>query len=386
MGKMIIIAASNSSLSDRERADVVCSGNDDEFEINRAIESLVQGGTVQFLDGDYYIDSFANEDHSAIYFGFNDGNARVINIIGDTENKGYNTRFGVTFHVTQKAFVEMESDKTYRVFYGCAAKPEAPGAFYTYTHVNNVNFDNFFLYLYDASRPVIGIDCRNFGSSFIRQVGVYTESYFHDRFMHVKPGTPGKGSIGIYSCPESNDEMARIGYDTVNVGGLYIGIYLNAIDHLIMKTCTTARCCYGYVFKGSPKTLTMINCCDEGNTHLPHFSGAGHLTNIDFNIERFNADFIPDDPDGNTQAYATEETPANWHGFISYTLQGKAFGITHFWQEGHGHNFQTINLDHSRICRSEHPEYLENYFDPATNRTLTWNGKIWVDAQGNEVP
>lgn len=32
---------------------------------------------------------------------------------------------------------------------------------------------------------------------------------------------------------------------------------------------------------------------------------------------------------------------------------------------------------------SEHPEYLETYFDKKTNKTLTWNGKMWIDAMGN---
>ena len=33
--------------------------------------------------------------------------------------------------------------------------------------------------------------------------------------------------------------------------------------------------------------------------------------------------------------------------------------------------------------RAGHPEYLETYFDKKTNKTLTWNGKMWVDAMGN---
>ena len=46
------------------------------------------------------------------------------------------------------------------------------------------------------------------------------------------------------------------------------------------------------------KTLTLVNSCDEGNAHLPLFRGKGQISMIDFNIERFNAAFIPDDPDG----------------------------------------------------------------------------------------
>ena len=239
--------------------------------------------------------------------------------------------------------------------YPAARRPKAPGDFYTMTHVNNVNFSNFYLYFNDASKPLRGIDGSNFGSMDIRQVGVYTERYFEDRFLHEKPKTPAKGSVGVWSTPGSNDEMARIGYDCLNVGGLYIGIYCNEVDHLIMRTCTTARCCYGYWFVGGPKTLTMINCCDEGNVHLPRFRGRGHLTAIDFNVERFNAAYISDCPDCDGQKGphgAVEDNPGSWKGFISYTLQGTAFGLgtgnwnpARFWEPGHGAGFQTVDLN-----------------------------------------
>ena len=35
--------------------------------------------------------------------------------------------------------------------------------------------------------------------------------------------------------------------------------------------------------------------------------------------------------------------------------------------------------------RPEYPEYLETYFDKTTNKTLTWNGEMWVDAMGDRV-
>ena len=130
--------------------------------------------------------------------------------------------------------------------------------------------------------------------------------------------------------------------------------------------------------------MTWINCCDEGNTHLPYFEGSGHLTAIDFNIERFNHTYIPDSPDA-TGPYAVEKEPGNWHGFISYTLQGKAFGLKRLWKDGHGVNFKTMNLDHSLSERPSNPEYLETHFDKSTNKTITWNGKEWVDAMGNAV-
>ena len=59
--------------------------------------------------------------------------------------------------------------------------------------------------------------------------------------------------------------------------------------------------------------------------------------------------------------------------------------MTHFWKKGHGHNFTTVNLCHSRNQRPQYPEYLENYFDQDINKLLTWNGENWMDARGNIV-
>lgn len=380
---IIKIAASNSSAEDKKSANIVCNGKNDETCINEQIAKLTKGGTIQLLDGDYYIDSFDNEGNSAICVGYNDGEARVVNIIGDTENKSYNTHYGVALHVTKEAVESCKTDETYRVFYGASQKPDAPGDFFSYTYVNNVNFSNFYIFFYDASKPIIGIDCTRFGSSEIHQVGIFTERFFEDRFLHLKPATPCKGCIGIRTCNHSNDEMARSGIDNCDMGGLYIGYDFYGADHMILRICTAARCCYGFVFARSYKAITLINCADEGNTHLPHFKGKGQLTAIDFTIERFTAEYIPDDPEGDTQPYATELVPGEWHGFVSYTLQGNAFGITHFWEKGHGKNFTTINLLHEKNTRPQYPEYLEQYFDTELNKLIIWTGEKWVDAMGN---
>lgn len=380
--RFLLVAAANSSARDKAAADFVCTGKNDERFFNEAISRLRFGGTLKMADGDYFFDAFAEEGDTAVLFGFNDGDARTINLEGTTENKSYNTRHGVSIHVTKAAVEAARGGGPKFVFRGTEKRPPSRGAFFSMTHVNNVNFANFYLFLHDASAPICGISGNGFGSMFLSQVGIYTEKYFDDRFLHRKPATPAKGSVGVISLHNSNDEMARIGYDFVNVGGLHTGFLFQGVDHLVLRDCSAARCCYGYRTTGrAAKTLTMINCCDEGNAHLPFFGGTGHLTAIDFNIERFNAAFIPDSPD-NTGPWAVEETPGGWHGFISYTMQGEAFGLKKFWKDGCGINFRTENLNHSRMERPDCPEFLETYFDRATGRTLTWDGSRWVDALG----
>lgn len=354
--RYIVIAASDSPAKDKKLADYVCKGTNDERVINKAIESLKYGGTIQLLDGNYYIDAFEQEGNSAILFGFNEGRARTITIKGTTENKSYNSQYGACIRVTKKAMDAMDPEQTYRVFYGTPQKPVDPVTgknnwkdnYFAYTYVNCANFENFLLFFANAGKKLIGLDCSKLGNCEINLVGIYTEKHFEERYMHLPASTPAEGCIGIISPRRSNDDTSRLAFNTVCIGGLYVGIKTNAIDHLIMYNCSVARCTIGYWFDGpGAKTLTMINCADEGNTHLPRFTGTGHLTCIDFNIERFKAEYIPLDPTGNPEHRALEEVPGGWHGFISYTMQGKAFGLDdgEFWAEGSGGNFKTVNLD-----------------------------------------
>ena len=67
----IVIAASNSNDYDKYNSDFICSGNNDEIIINRAINSLDGSGTIYFCDGDYYIDDYyytkTSEEYTAAF-------------------------------------------------------------------------------------------------------------------------------------------------------------------------------------------------------------------------------------------------------------------------------------------------------------------------------
>lgn len=395
--RRIFVAAADSTPAAKAIADYQCTGTNDELVIQEAINSLTYGGTVQLLDGQYNIDSFQTEitvngvtEHIAIFVTGDGYISRVVNLVGTTENKSYNSHYGVHIHVSQAAIDNMNDTDVYTCIRGTGKRPSQYG---TYTRVTNMNFANFYLYIGDAEKKIRGISCAYFGSSYIKQVGVYTEHYFYYRFNHLKPSTPVEGSVGVIANAGSNDEMARIGWDTLNCGGMYIGVMTESIDghvgidHLIMQTCTFARCVYGMYFKvGTPKTMTIINSCDEGCIHLPYFGGSGHITAIDFNVERFNNAYYPDDPTGSTEFYAVEETPGSWIGTIEYTLQGWSGADAgnagqHFWKnDGSGKGIRTRNLnsDHTGYSRPNCGEYLEQYFDTATNTWKTWNGSAWV--------
>lgn len=352
----IRLAAVNSSAPDRAAADLLCTGENDEAVFNRAVGLLPFGGKVILSDGDYYFDACTNEGGSAVLLDYNQGRARVVTFEGVTDSKAYNTRYGAGIHVTEKAMRTMSTNGVYRVFFGTAKRPPRGafgpyrGDFYTYTHVNNLRLYNLRIFFADASKPLRGVDGSNFGQLSLVKVGIYTESYFWDRFMHLgRPDIPIAGTVGVWSVPGSNDEASEIRYDHVQVGGLHTGFVFNGVDHLIMQKCGACRCVLGYDFRHGAKTLTIINCADEGNTYLPRFRGTrGHVTMIDFNIERFNEKFIPLDPEGpKAEHRATEDRPGAWGGEISYTLQGGCFGFgpgaNPFWAPGHGKNVRTVD-------------------------------------------
>lgn len=381
---VVTLAASNSSDLDKSRADFIGTGTNDEAMFNNAITALVYGGTIKLLDGDYYIDSFPYNNNSAVYFE-NNGYARTINFEGSTENKSFLSDYGVSIHVTQTAFDSTIAGNNYNVFIGSDTTLPI-GQWHGLP--NNVNFKNFYLFFDTSQKQMVGINGQNFGSMYIEQIGVYSKSYFNDRFDRHKPVTPAINSIGVISVGSANDEMARIGMDTVNVGGVGTGIIVARAEHLILKNCTVSRSVIGYQFTGdSDKPLTLINNADEGNTHLPQFKGRGLITAIDFSIERLAGDVIPDDPTGNTNPYAAEVTPGLWKGTFDYNIQGSALGIHNFWSPESGKNIKTrnINSDKYGTANPTNPDYLQEFFRTDLNKKVTYNGTGWYDAAGNVV-
>ncbi|KKW72741.1 neck passage structure protein [Lactococcus cremoris] len=380
----ITLAASNSSDLDKSRADFIGTGTNDELMFNNAITALVYGGTIKLLDGDYYIDSFPYHNNSAVYFE-NNGYARTINFEGSTENKSFLSDYGVSIHVTKTAFDSTVSGEDYNVFIG--SETTIPIGVWQGLP-NNVNFKNFYLFFDTSQKQMVGINGQYFGSMYLEQIGVYSKNYFNDRFDRHKPVTPAINSIGIISVNGANDEMARIGMDTVNVGGLGTGIIVARAEHLIMRNSTVSRCVIGYQFIGnSDKPLTLINNADEGNTHLPQFKGRGLITSIDFSIERLDADAMPDDPTGNTNPCAVEQTPGAWKGFFDYNIQGSALGIRNFWSPESGKNIKTrnINSDKFGTTNPANPDYLQEFFRTDLNKKVIYNGSGWYDAAGNVV-
>lgn len=155
--RTVYVAAADSIPAAKAIADYICDGVNDEVEIQNAINSLPYGGTVQLLDGRYNIDAFPQTidygdgriNHVAIFIAGNANRCRALLLKGTTENKGYHSQFGAHIHVSSSAIAEMNDDDTYTCIMGSGIRPAQWG---DYTFTNNVNFENFFIFIGDAEK------------------------------------------------------------------------------------------------------------------------------------------------------------------------------------------------------------------------------------------
>lgn len=446
--RKVFVAAYNSTPEAKAIADYVCDGVNDEVEIQTAINSLRYGGTVQLFDGQYNIDAFPTTldltsqhgviCHVAILLtALEDGDsatddrlARTIKIVGTTENRIAGSLYGVHIHVTDTAIENMNDTDEYTCFMGSAQNPLGDAD--SWAFLTSACFENFVLFIGDAQKKIVGFNCIFFTGCQMKKIYVQTEHYREWRMSHVRNSengiptsdgierAPVLGSVGII-MQKGGNHAANCGMDTVFCNGMYYGFVFSnrtivfgnttkytvkdSVDHLIMTNCGSCRCVYGYYFQhGTSKTLTLINCLEEGCAHLPRFEGYGHITAIDFNVERLNRDHYPIDlsvyDSENPSSYAPEfyateiiqqNTNDGWIGTIEYTLEhwsGADSGNAgeHFWKnDGSGKGIRTRNLnaDHTGYSQPHCGEYLERYFDTVNNVMVTYNGSSWVDENGN---
>ena len=95
--------------------------------------------------------------------------------------------------------------------------------------------------------------------------------------------------------------------------------------------------------------------------------------------------------------FATEAVPNQWNGQINYTMNRGGSSLPnvtdHFWADGSGHNFQSRNNLHKKICSSEerrsyYPNYGQEVFDTTLNKWLICTdpaNKTWRDALGSVI-
>ena len=135
---------------------------------------------------------------------------------------------------------------------------------------------------------------------------------------------------------------------------------------------------------------------------MPIFGDSGETNKTDgqsgrqsINLIDYNLEWLP-------QYYslggkhATEFSPGNTYGSITYTIQPSYGGNSKnslnipFWEEGNGSNVRTTNMAHNQVVTtSERKTYaanvLQQAWDTDLNKLVIYDGKKWIDMSGNAV-
>jgi hypothetical protein len=382
LSKHIIIAAHNSSEEDKQIADFVCGTNGAEVVITEAIQSLTYGGVVEFCDGTYELTCNhygANNTQVAILIGYT-GYDRYIKLKGRTKNKWYLSNYGCIFHLNTDSLIETNK---YAVIGASGTKIE--DTLHTWVNgSNNIDIENIYIKVSNSDKNVIGIDLRTFGEAHLKDIHIEMDYSINERYLHQNITVPTGYNVGIYAMPNSQETQI---FENIVIMSFNIGIYFLGSDHTVCIDVMVARCIYGFVFENLYKSITLINCSDEGNTYLPKFNGQGCINAINYDIERFG-DAFPQ-VTGVTERRAIVEAAGNgWNGNISYQIMYDKdeyynYNGSLFFADPTASNIKCVNM-REKLCGDTLPtgtnhEFLAQFYNTTTNKNYLWNGTQWVE-------
>lgn len=228
--------------------------------------------------------------------------------------------------------------------------------------------------------------------------------------LGVTPPIPAQGCIGLTMTDGSNNSYSN--YTNVQTYGFDEGIQVGG-EHVVCINCGAAIGRYGFTFGnyetdcGSNHPITLINCMDERNIHMPLFASCGdasvhggrlqgrqEVSLIGFNMERV-AKQTPGDKLGDRMR---EVYPGSWCGSIDFTIQPEwcclnAIDCGLWENDGSGRGIRSRNSCHRAICttaerQSYYPTYGQQLFDTDLGKLLICldpQERVWVDVLGQRV-
>lgn len=390
MGNMpfIVIAASDSTNSDKEKADYVCTGIHDNATIQSVINSIGERSAVlQFANGHYYFDTFSV--HDGYYYGLYLAKyQREIIFRGCNNDHRANTTDNssieqcAVFKVTQAAYDSLPTNQE-SYFIGSNRTYEFP---YKVVGVESISF-----YIPNFEKPIIGIDGAYCSDMHVEKC-FFTSGGSKDDDTGVNPKC-----VAVRGCGQGN-----IGYNYyfkhIKILGWGTGFQITG-EHLQVVDCIAQRTAYGFVIGNSTPVpfprgnnvgghpITMINCGAEYNNRAAIYFGTNTawkngITIIDFNMEAG----LPSSYAWGSDTLVTAEDGSNYFGSLSYAcLSNETWVHTqkNCWDTlEHGKNIKTTDmvapLSGSTANRPTDPVYLSQYFDTTLDKMLTWNGTNWV--------
>lgn len=382
----IYIASFNATSYEKERANIICDGVNDELDIQNAIDLLPSTGTIILSGGDFYFDnsySFNDDiNHSCIcgYPKYSKSNYFI-------KGQGCRTLDGnTTIHIRNTVFETGETS----IFNNYIANFYADvGAF----RFSGLNISDVNIVCESGNKNGVVIDLAHSGHGVLHDISLSCKNDGLD-YTKFETGLVGIRGYNGYSTGYLNtiDRIAAEGFSTAfQLGGEHV-----VATNLVARTNYIGYSFgdYVYTYGTFDHPITLINCADEHSCKLPQFIGNGiafgntpskqEVDMISFNIEIDPQIFVD---------YATESTPDSFCGRIEYTIGGVGENVTDywkFWKEGSGHLFQTRNMAMAYVGttatrKSYNAEYNQSYYDTQLGKMLWYINDKWIDAFGNQV-
>lgn len=412
LNSFISIAAVNSTDEFKASADFVCLGEHDELIIQQAIDSCIeQGKNLYLYNGRYQIDGFYDFGDGGPLTAFRFPNAhREIIVRGQNHEYGFQKSFdnGVVLYVSEEALNTIGDTPVDVLRSTWTPKGIQNGS--------NLNLENLAVVLANNQHPIRCIDLRRTDRVEVKNVSLisYGNEMINNRAgLHIPPSVPAVGCIGLTMTDGSNYNYSN--YTNVHTWGFDEGIQVGG-EHVVCVNCGATIGRYGFTFGnyetncGCNHPITLINCLDERNIHLPLFGrfcgdnapapdnrrlvGEQEVTLIGFNIERLACRT----PGGEVGDLMREVVPGSWKGNIDFTAQPawnqvneKNFPV---WEnDGSGVGIKTRNNCHKTVCDtaerlSYFPMLGQQIFDTDLNKMVVCidpQNKTWVDFNGNRV-
>ena len=349
----IYVAAADSRAADKARADIVCTGTDDQDAIQRAVDALGGCGTVHLASGNYYIDTFHRSEVGPDYAikvplvqpvtkvkiqGSVRANGRPVR-----ENETFVT--GTNLQVSSRCYDALAADRQ------CAVIRGEEDASFDAIMSQELTVSDITITLPDNQKPIICIDGYYLGALNVSGARLGTRYYNRSPEPDQEFRIGVEGCIGIRGLQGSGNGSETI-LQSVYAVGLGVGFALSG-EHLVCIQLGAIGNLYGYTFNGFAHEvgvwchpITLINCCDEVSANYPYFGPneyAQGINLINFNIEHYPTMFSKGGD------YAREAVPGQWRGNIDYDIQDWEYNICNspqrrFWAaDGSGANVNSRN-------------------------------------------
>lgn len=383
---VIYIAASDSETADRENADFVCTGENDQDVIQAAVDKIAEcesknakGRRIVLLPGNYYISAFPRKNETgnvAVMIGADTNSFEHIGVLISGSEHTEST----TIHITRECYDSLDKDTQYSLF---AASEH---------NWNHHVFKDIYVTVPDNQKQIVCFDGRFMGSMGLRRCKCICLS--RGDYLSVNKTLPVEGFVAFMGTYGSNN-MWEEKWEFCQAEGFGQGFAVGS-EHLVLQKCAAAFGRYGFTFNNYRcnfgvivHPITLISCSDEANANLWKFG----KNDVKQCINAYNMSFeIFDDWMALEGNYAREEHPGDYGGHIDFVANKGCHtpndvGIS-FWEKGSGINFETKNSTHKRVCTSaERRSYAacigQEVFDTDLSKKLIYTGSSWVDMMGN---